>query len=125
MCSGSKRLLLFVGAAAASCLAACSSALGNLLDTGCSDELRVQVAPGDTTLAVGGHFTAHVSLTTCGGRVPVAASFTWSVQDSTVARVNSLSGVVTAIAPGSSRVVATATGSSLGQFPAGTVTVRQ
>ncbi len=97
--------------AAVMALSSCSKPTASL----CTDELRVRPVPGDTTLSVGQQLTAHVFLSTCGGRQQVNDTFTWTSRDSTVARVDRSTGVAIAVAPGSTRLIATsATHGALG-----------
>jgi hypothetical protein len=88
----------------------------------CTDELNVRPVPGDTTLSVGQQFTAHVLLSTCGGTRQVNDTFTWTSQDSAVARVDRLTGVATAVAPGRTSLMATS--ATYGALGGSSITVR-
>lgn len=88
----------------------------------CTDEVHVSATPGDTTLTVGQQYTAHVALSTCGGKFPITAALTWSAGDSVVAKVDAVTGVVTALSPGKSQIFASTLTND--RYSAGTVTVR-
>jgi hypothetical protein len=90
--------------------------------TACTDEVLVRPVPGDTTLSVGQQFTAHVFLSTCGGTRQLTDSFTWTSQDSTVARVDRFTGVAIGVASGRTRLLAT--GTAYGQVGGSSITVR-
>jgi len=66
--------------------------------TACTDELRVQFAPADTAILPGAAFTASVQLATCGGAHLLTDAFIWHSEDSTIATVDSLSGLVVGVA---------------------------
>jgi hypothetical protein len=88
----------------------------------CTDELRVQFTPVDTTILVGEGFTASVQLATCGGAVSLADAFTWHSQDPSIATVDSLTGHVIGRSAGETRV--TATGKSFGSVGGPLISVR-
>jgi len=75
--------------------------------TACTDELRVQFAPADTAILPGAAFTASVQLATCGGAQLLTDAFIWHSEDSTIASVDSLSGLVFGVALGTTRIGAT------------------
>ena len=81
-------------------------ACSGLTSGDCADDLRWQNDPVDTTIAVGRDFQARMILTTCGGRRTVADILTWRSEDTTVATVNPTTGLVTAMAPGQTRLIA-------------------
>ena len=66
----------------------------------CTEELRIYLAPRDTTLVVGESFRPRVALASCGGRRHLTDSVVWKVGDARVVTVDSASGLVTARAPG-------------------------
>lgn len=72
--------------------------------TPCTLELRVEYTPSDTTVSTGSQFDATVALSSCGGREKLRDTFVWSSQDADVARVDALSGRVTAVSPGSTTI---------------------
>lgn len=109
-------------AAAAIALVGCSSNSPTGFGAACTDEIRISPTPGDTTLSVGQQYTAHIALSTCGGKVPITAALTWSVEDSVVAKVDATNGVVTALSPGKSQIFAT--NLTKDRYSAGTLTVR-
>ena len=77
------------------------------LPTACTRELRVYLAPADTTITVGQSFAAAVELSSCGGRETLSDDFTWESQDTTVAVVGAATGRVTGVGPGQADVVVT------------------
>jgi uncharacterized protein YjdB len=96
---------------------------GELLGLGCHAAVRVTLSPGDTTVSVGSRYTAFVLISECNEDRPANPTLTYSSQDTTVATVEPATGVVTAVAVGSTLL--TATGAEFGQrYNAGTVTVR-
>jgi hypothetical protein len=66
----------------------------------CTAELVPIFTPPAQTLAVGESFTPSLKASTCGGYVIITDTFHWSAGDSTIVRVDSLSGVTTGIRPG-------------------------
>lgn len=70
---------------------------------GCGDKLGWRAIPTDTTLRVGEQFTAGMEITTCWR---VSHPLYWSSNDSTIARVDPVTGVVQARSPGSTRLIA-------------------
>ena len=69
--------------------------------TVCTSELRIAYSPFDTAITIGGQFTQRVSLSSCGGREHLTDVISWSSADSTIARINSVTGLVTGVEPGS------------------------
>jgi hypothetical protein len=61
----------------------------------CTLELRVHITPTERTLTVGESFTPTISLSTCGGRIPVEDTFRWRANDTTVVQIDSVSGLTT------------------------------
>lgn len=70
----------------------------------CTLELRQQFDPPARTLSVGESFRPSVSYSTCGGRVAVTDSVTWSPLDTAVTSVDSTGLIVTGRSPGSTIV---------------------
>lgn len=83
-------------------LAACAVVApdGPSLTGFCTRELRVHLAPTDTTILVDETFTATVALSSCGGRQQLWDTFTWRARDPAVVTVDSNAGTVTGRAPG-------------------------
>jgi len=89
----------------------------------CTAELVPIVTPQAQTLAVGQSFTPSVKLLTCGGHVTETDTYHWSASDSTIVRVDSLSGTTTGLRPGQANVfVRSASNGSLYGFVSVTVT---
>jgi hypothetical protein len=66
----------------------------------CTAELRITLAPRTQTLAVGESFTPLIALSTCGGQIPIMDLFRWSVSDTAVLHVDSLTGLSIGLRPG-------------------------
>jgi hypothetical protein len=86
-------------------LVALPAALWSCADLGngpgiCTDEIGLSLTPTDTTIHVGQSFVARLSLTTCGGSVPLVDTLSFASTAPDVAGVDSLSGVVTGVAAG-------------------------
>jgi len=64
--------------------------------TGCDADLRISYSPVDTTLRIGQSFRPNVRLTTCGGTEQVTEALRYAADDTTIVRVDSLSGTMTA-----------------------------
>lgn len=79
-----------------------SKTIGVLIS--CTAELTVSLSPTAKSLAIGEHFTPTMSVTTCGGQVPVNTTITWSASDATVLSVNPTTGESTALMGGSSNL---------------------
>jgi hypothetical protein len=88
----------------------------------CTAELRVAFTPVGATLSVGEGFVPTISLTTCGGQIPVTDVFSWFAQDRTVVSVDASTGATVALKAGSTFVVAR--GSESGPVASIPVTVR-
>jgi hypothetical protein len=93
--------LLLIGASALAS-AAC------LHPTGCDAVLVRSYHPVDTTIRVGQGFRPDVNLSTCGGTKPLTDALRYSADDTTILRVDSLSGTMTGRAAG--RTIATVIG---------------
>ena len=61
----------------------------------CTMELRINLTPTERTLIIGESFTPSIKLSTCGGRLQVEDTFRWRANDTTVVRVDSVSGMTT------------------------------
>lgn len=84
------------------------SGCSRVVDPGaCTDELRVQLTPRDTAVSVGSAFTAAVALSTCGGRQPLADTFTFASTNAAAASVDAATGRVTAVGAGQADIVVT------------------
>jgi hypothetical protein len=93
-----KALLILPGMAAA-----CSNPF---FSDHCADALTVRAIPTDTTLSVGQRFTAALYLSGCrDGSEQLHDTFSWGAEDTTVVRVDPISGVVTAVGSGQTRLV--------------------
>ena len=93
----------------ASCLlvlAACDPAA---IFGGCSDDLLTRVEPRTRTLRVGESYTAAASAWGCGGTKLLSDNWRYFAVDTTIARVDSLTGRVTARAVGTTDVGARGT----------------
>ena len=91
-------------------LAACSSATGP--DAGSSGEVAtVLITPPTSTVSVGAQIPLQASVQDVAGRVIPSVPVVWSVKDPTIASVSS-TGVVTALALGTTQVAANANGKS-------------
>ena len=93
-----------------------------LLDpTSCTQELRVQVTPRDTTVSVGNTFTPSVTLSSCGGKERLSDSFTYETTNPAAATVHPNTGRVTATGAGQADI--RITGQRYGQVAQIRVTV--
>jgi hypothetical protein len=72
----------------------------------CTAELVPVFTPQTQTLAVGASFTPSAKVMGCGGQLTYSDTFTWSASDTTIIRVDSLSGTTTGLRAGSARVLA-------------------
>jgi Bacterial Ig-like domain (group 2) len=88
----------------------------------CTDELGISIKPTASTLAVGQTVSPTVRLSSCGGREHFTDAFTWRTADSAVVAVDSLSGRISARAPGVAHVEVR--GARYGQLGEVVVTVR-
>lgn len=110
------RWSIFAGLTMLGVLSACSTT------TTCGgDALLVEPVPGDTTVTVGSHFTAHMSVFACGHNL-VDDTYAWASEDTTVLTVDRVTALVRAVGVGRTRLIAI--GSSGGQLPAGIISVR-
>lgn len=82
-------------------LSACS---GSPFGESCTLELRISLAPEDTSMVVGASFQARVALSSCGGRKRLSDTFTWSSLDPNVVQVTASTGRVTAVGIGETTV---------------------
>ncbi len=99
-------------------LAACAA----LPTEACTDELRIQLGPRDTTVPVGASYQARIGLSSCGGREHLSDSFAWTAADPAVVRVDASTGRVTALASGETHV--DVSGQRYGRLGSIRVTVR-
>jgi uncharacterized protein YjdB len=86
---------------------------GIQVSTVCTAEIGIVVEPASVTLDVGQGFTPSMRLTTCGGRLPVAATFSFSVSDGAILSVNPVTGEVLALRSGTAQVIGRASVSGL------------
>jgi hypothetical protein len=70
----------------------------------CTDELRVRIAPRDTTVRQGAELDASVALSTCGGSRQLRDTFTWTSNDPSVARVGPTDGRITTLSVGETTI---------------------
>ena len=70
----------------------------------CTMELKPGIASAPAAVRVGETATIRAQATSCGGTVIVPMTWRYSVEDSTVARIDSVSGLLTARAAGATRV---------------------
>ena len=89
---GRTRAILIASAALAS--TAC------LHPTGCDADLALFFSPKDTTIGIGQSFRPSVRLATCRDTKVVTDTLRYSVEDTTIVRVDSLSGTMTGRAVG-------------------------
>jgi len=94
----------FGGPVTAALLALALGACSGPLFGNCTDELRVLLAPRDSSVVVGGSFQIRVALSTCGGSKRLSDTFTWSSLDANVVRVTASTGRVTAVGIGETTV---------------------
>ena len=88
----------------------------------CPADLERRVTPATASLAVGERRTVQGQFLGCGGTERLTDVIRWSVADSTVARVDAVTGEVTARAVGTT--VVQGTGQQYGPLPSITITVR-
>ena len=96
-------LRLVAPLAAAALLSSCNLTLPG---TDCPADIGWEVRPSERTIRVGQSFTAEAFVITCGGRDKKRTAVMWRSSDPGVAQVDSLSGRVTGVAPGSVQVEA-------------------
>jgi hypothetical protein len=70
------------------------------VDVECTLELAVHLTPIADTLSVGAGFTPSISVSTCGGQIQVKDTFQWTSSDTTVIRVDPVTGQTTGLKPG-------------------------
>lgn len=70
----------------------------------CTTEIRISLNPTSFSLSVGERFTPSMSLSSCGGQLPVSTTITWSASDPSVLSVNAATGETTAVKAGSAYV---------------------
>ena len=70
----------------------------------CTDELTVEIRPSSRTIRVGQGFTAQAIGISCGGRERKPLAVEWRSTDPAIARVDSGTGRVIAVAPGEARI---------------------
>jgi uncharacterized protein YjdB len=70
----------------------------------CTDELRVQFTPSDTSITAGQSFTAAVTVSSCGGALRLVDSFSWRSDEPAIATVDSVSGRVVGQSSGATRI---------------------
>lgn len=87
-----------------------------LVEGDCPADIGWEVRPSERTLRVGESFTAEAFVVTCGGRDRKRAAVVWRSSAASVAQVDSLSGRVTGVAPGSVRVEAHAPAGQTGNW---------
>lgn len=99
------------------------------LVTGCSliapcgtDDLSFRVVPTSQAVTIGESFTPSAEFRGCRGRKHLDDALTWSATDTTVVRVDSVSGRVTGRAAGVTQVLAR--GDKYGPMPPISVTVQ-
>jgi hypothetical protein len=88
----------------------------------CTMELIPVYTPPAQTLAVGESFTPSLRATGCGGHLSYTDIYRWRASDSTIIRVDSLSGVTTGLRPGLALLLAT--GARFGPLGYMSVTVK-
>lgn len=99
--------------------AACSS---SPVSTVCPSDLRFEVTPSTRTVRIGEQFTAQVTAFGCAGTERLSDTWIWSAVDTTVVRVDSLSGTIGGRAVGSTLVFPTGRRYGRGQAVQVTVT---
>ncbi len=87
------------------------------IDVGCTLELQVKLTPTADTLAVGASFSPAIELLSCGGQVQLSDTIRWSAGDTSLIRVDSVSGLTTGLRAGQTSVVPRGT---LYHLPGGT-----
>jgi hypothetical protein len=85
-------------------LAASASLLGGAC--GCKADLQVRLSPSERILAVGESFTPSARLFGCGGTEPLSDFVTWTAQDTSIIRVDLVSGRTVGLAQGTTLVLA-------------------
>jgi hypothetical protein len=93
-----------IGWTAVTSLAVSLTACGILPSEVCTMELRSEVTPSDTTVAVGASFTPRIALSSCGGKKRLLDTFTWSSADPAIVAIQPTTGRITALAAGETSV---------------------
>ena len=89
--------------------------------SGCDADLLVRMSPADTSIRVGEQFHVGVTLRGCGGQRPLSDAISWASEDSTIARVDATTGMVTGLRVGAT--VIRGTGAIYGDVAASRVSV--
>lgn len=89
---------------------------GPLIPTVCTQELGVELSPGDRTLRVGEAFTATATGVSCGGRERFPHTVRWASTAPEVASVDSITGRVLAVSAGTAHIQAREPGSTAGYW---------
>ena len=97
-----------------------TSGCSGLLPCG-SDDLSFRATPTSASLAVGQKFTASGEFLGCRGSNTLSDEIRWSSQDTTVVRIDAVTGTAVAVAPGATGVIGT--GARYGAGPRIPVTV--
>ncbi len=66
----------------------------------CTLELRMEMSPVSMSIAIGERFTPSMTVSTCGGHVPVSGTITWSASDTLVLSVHPTTGETVALNTG-------------------------
>jgi Big-like domain-containing protein len=90
--------------------------------TGCDADLALFFSPKDTTIGIGQSFRPSVRLATCRDTKVVMDTLRYSVEDTTIVRVDSLSGTMTGRAVG--HTTASVTGAIYGLVARIAITVQ-
>jgi uncharacterized protein YjdB len=72
----------------------------------CTMELVAVYTPSTKTLIVGESFTPSLVLFGCGGHLTYSDTFQWSASDSTIVRVDAMTGTTTGLRSGAARIFA-------------------
>ena len=70
----------------------------------CLGYVSAEIRPQDTTLSIGQRFSSTVSVLECATKMAVETPITWRSRDSTIVRVDSTAGIVTAVRSGQTTV---------------------
>ena len=93
-------LLVLVGCVDIKLTAELDTDLSSKVESACTAELGVHVAPWEPNLKVGEKVTLTVELSSCGGLEHLTDAYTWTSEDTSVVVVNPTTGLITARAPG-------------------------
>ena len=94
-------LRLALLAAAAAVLGACQ-----FPTRACTDDLRIHLAPNDTTIRVGTSFQPRADLRGCSGRQQLSDRFTWKPSDPAIVASDPTTGSLTGLAVGDVQIAA-------------------